>query len=39
MPIIERIGFELMQPTYFFGRNRTIYLFYSMNLSPKSFFL
>lgn len=39
MPIVERIGFELMQPTYFFGRNRIIYLCYSLHLSPKSFFL
>ena len=25
MPIVERIGLEPMQPTYFFGRNRTIH--------------
>ena len=24
MPIVERIGLEPMQPTYFFGRNQTI---------------
>ena len=39
MPIVERIGLEPMQPTYFFGRNRTIYLCYYLHLSPKSFFL
>ena len=39
MPIVVRIGLEPMQPTYFFGRNRTIYLCYSLHLSRKSFFL
>ena len=24
MPIVERIGLEPMQPTYFYGRNQTI---------------
>ena len=41
MPIVERIGLEPMQPTYFFGRNQTIPHFlhtsaYVLLFSPKS---
>ena len=41
MPIVVRIGLEPMQPTYFFGRNRTIPHFlhtsaYVLLFSPKS---
>ena len=33
MPMVERICLEPMQPTDFFGRNRTIYLCYSPHIN------
>ena len=37
MPIIECIGLEPMQPTYFFGRNRTIYFIVIASWLPSAF--
>ena len=37
MPIIECIGLEPTQPTYFFGRNRTIYFIVITSWLPSTF--